>query len=457
LDSNRLSVAAWKIYLLMVVPATILLNLALPNFHAPDDYDHVKRAYTLFHEPFRAVTPEGRSSGAMIDTGLTAYIDAQIPLVKSTRRLTADQRLALARHDRIRWTGKQAFSEMPGALSFFPLLYAPQAMVLEIGYLSGANIEKSVRWARFANGFAGIALAAMGLYLLRGGQAIVLVLLLLPRTLLQFASNSADPILYGLALLIISLGLRTGRPGRLRSTLMGAALFISGTVRPPITALALTPAVQAIRERRWINLVLLTAACAVAALWMIAVYPSLTELRCGDLGRLSPKLRTFASQWPLLIGRAFDHRGLYYFISFVGHYGWGDGRIGMIGTPMPNWIYASAILLFGFALCQDLFSHFRLSAILRLSLVVAAACSVLLTFFAMYVGCTNISQSVIEGVQGRYFVTVLFAIAPAISGLASGSEVRWPERSFWLLICAWVTACTATMIADSAHLYTGLR
>ena len=449
--------AAWKVYLCLIVPATILLNLTFPNFHAPDDYDHIKRAYTLFHAPFRAITPEGSSTGAMVDTGLTEYIEGQIPLVKSTRRLTAEQRLALERNTRIGWTGRQTFSEMPGALSYFPLLYAPQALMLEIGGLSGASVEISVLWARFANGVVGVALAAVGLYLLRGGQAIVLLSLLLPRTLLQFASNSTDPILYGLALIIISLGLRTGGSGRLRSSAIAVALFISGTVRPPIAALALTPAVQAIRERRWLNVALLSGACVAAAVWMIAVLPSVTDLRCGDLGGLGLKLRTFASQWPLLIGRTFDDRSLYYYISFVGHYGWGDGRIGTIGTPMPGWVYSSAILLFGIAFCQDLFSQFQLSALFRLSLLLGALCSVLLTFFAMYVGCTNVSRSVIGGVQGRYFVTPLFAIAPAIGGLASSGGIRWRQGLFWLLVFAWVAACTATMIANSTQLYVELR
>jgi Predicted membrane protein (DUF2142) len=456
-ERTRPSFAAWKIYLLVVVPATILLNLTFPNFHAPDDYDHVKRAYTLVHGPLRTITPEGRSSGALVDSGLAEYIDAQIPLVKSSSVLTSKQRLLLQAGHHIRWSGKQTFTEMPGALSYFPLLYAPQTAALELGRIVGASVEVSVFWARLANGLAGIVLAAIGLYLLRGGQAIVLFLLLLPRTLLQFASNSADPILYGLALIIVALGVRAAGSDRLRSGLIAAALFISGAVRPPIAALALTPAVQAVRERRWLNLAVLGGGCAGAAIWVLTVLSSIADLRCGNLGEAAPKLQTFALRWPQLVGQSFGDHAVYYYVSFIGHYGWGDGRTGIIGTPMPSWVYLTALPLFAAAACRDLLAPVRLPAILRISLLLSAFFSVLLTFLAMYVGCTASGQSVIGGVQGRYFVTALFAVGLAIGGLLSGHRSLNLDRPYLTLITVWSLACTATMLINSAQLYGSLR
>jgi len=447
------SFAAWKIYLLVVVPATILLNLTFPNFHAPDDYDHVKRAYTLDHAPFRVITPEGRSSGALVDSGLSEYIDAEAPLVKSGAALTSEQRLQLRQNRSIKWSGKPSFSEMPGALSYFPLLYAPQTAALEVGRRVGATVETSVLWARLANGFAGIVLAGIGLYFLRGGQAIVLFLLLLPRTLLQFASNSADPILYGLALVIVAVGLKTAGSARIRSSAVGAALFVAAAVRPPIAALALAPAVQALRNRQWLNFALLSAGCGAAAVWMLTILPSITEQRCGDLGKVGPKLQTFAFHWPQLIGNSFVDRGLYYYVSFIGHYGWGDGRIGMAGAPMPMWLYGTALALFAFAVWKDLVSPFKLPAILRVSLVLSAAFSLLLTFLAMYVGCTAFGRPVIDGVQGRYFVTVLFALAPAVSGLLSRHSSGNLERPYLTSIAAWSLASIAVMLINSAQLY----
>ncbi|MDB5693444.1 MAG: Protein of unknown function rane, partial [Alphaproteobacteria bacterium] len=233
--SRRLGPAL--LYLALALPATLILSFFFINFHAPDDYDHVKRAYTLIHEPFRAITPPGHSTGAMIDTGLADYVSAKRPVsVLSERPLPQAEAAAFRSAPEMRWSAEERFSELPGAMSYFPALYAPQALALELGRRTGATVEESVLWARLANGLVAIALAALGLRLLPFGHSLVLVLLLLPRTLLQFASNSADPILYGLALIVIAMGLqRTGRfKPVVHNGLAAGAIFIAASVRPPL-------------------------------------------------------------------------------------------------------------------------------------------------------------------------------------------------------------------------------
>ena len=49
----------------------------------------------------------------------------------------------------------------------------------------------------------------------------------------------------------------------------------------------------------------MASACAAAAIWMVAVLPSITDQRCGDLGSVVPKLQTFALHWPQFLGRTF--------------------------------------------------------------------------------------------------------------------------------------------------------
>lgn len=442
---------AMIVYLCLVVPITILLNIAFVNFHAPDDYDHVKRAYTLLHDPLHMLTPAGRSTGAMIDRGLDQYIDGQTPIILHGVRHTANGRRAYEQNQHIGWTGTQTFSEMPGALAYFPLLYAPQALMLKFGELTGATVAHSVLWARIANGFTAIALAALGLYLLRGGQALALLMLLLPRTLLQFASNSADPILYGLALIIVAQGLRVAEGGRIRALGFAAAIFVSATVRPPIAALAFPGAMGVLRRRRWAAIALTVGACGAAVLWVATRTPLIVDHRCAALGSLAPRVETFAFDWPLLIGRTLSERSLYFYASFVGHYGWSDAMRGQIANPLPLWIYLSALPLLCFGLWQDLAARVAVDPIIRLSLAAGAVGSLLLTFFAMYVACTGASQPIIVGIQGRYFVPAVFALAPALAGLARG-RTSWP-RVYHGLLAIWVIACTTTMIADAFRFY----
>ena len=442
--------AALVVYLFLVVPITILLNLSFVNLHSSDDSDHVKRAYTLIHAPFRTVTPPGRSTGAMIDNGLARYIDAQNPIVMHGAQGNTDRQ---ANDDSVRidWEGTQKFSEMPGAMDYFPLLYAPQGLMLELGRFSGASVAKSVLWARFANGFAGIILAAFGLYLLRAGRSLALILLLLPRTLLQFASNSADPVLYGLSLIIIALGLRMADSRALGSLGLAAATFIAASVRPPVAALTLPGLTEAFRRRRWLSAGLIVGSCGAAALWAASIVTQVHDLRCPAVGSLPPRLATFALHWPALIGRTLEERSTYLYASFIGHYGWGDALGGQIATPLPMWMYLTAPALLCLALWQDLVARTTLDTPMRLSLALGASGSILLTFFAMYVACTVTTQPTIAGVQGRYFVPALFAFAAAIGGLAKGGP-SYP-RAYLVGLSVWVIACASTMIADAYRFY----
>ncbi len=88
----------------------------------------------------------------------------------------------------------------------------------------------------------------------------------------------------------------------------------------------------------------------------------------------------------------------------------------------------------------------------RLSLVLGAAGVVLITFMAMYVACREPMPTVINGVQGRYFVPALFAIAPAISGLAPSPRDRL-QGLFPILVGAWVAACVIGMSFAAQALY----
>jgi Predicted membrane protein (DUF2142) len=444
------------LYLLLALPATLILCFALVNFHAPDDPDHLQRAYTLLHGPLVPITPGGRSSGAMIDSGLTDYGAAQRPVVPlSQRPVTAGEAAAFRAAPSLRWSGEARFSEMPGAMSYFPVLYAPQALALEAGRLSGASVATSVLWARLANGLVAIALAALGLRLLPAGHSLVLVLLLLPRTLLQFASNSADPILYGLALIVIALGLQRARGLNplVQGGLAAAAAFVAGAVRPPLAALAFTPALRAARQRQWAGLALLGAGVAAAALWTLALVGQVVDLRCGgEGGPIGARLAAFATEWPFLIGHSFVARGAFYFLSFVGHYGWGDGPRGLIDHPLPMWMYVSAAAVLVVALRNDVRTAAPIDRAERLSLVAGAAAAVLVTFLAMYVACRTPEATVIAGVQGRYFVPAMFAVAVAAGGLAPSARDRLVAL-FPVLLTGWASACVAAMAWQAQSLY----
>ena len=66
-----------RFYLLIVSPILLALNFVFVPFHAPDDYDHVKRAYTLAHGSVWPTAQFGKSSGGYIDAGLSQLVEVK--------------------------------------------------------------------------------------------------------------------------------------------------------------------------------------------------------------------------------------------------------------------------------------------------------------------------------------------------------------------------------------------
>jgi hypothetical protein len=439
--------------LLLAIPSLALLTLAFPNFHAPDDPDHFKRSYTLLDRPFDIVTPEGRLSGAMIDSGLKRYSEEQFRIAVRPDRDRPSTEVAQNPYQEISWTNRTEFAEMPGAISYLPLLYAPQAAAIVVGRSLNLTVADTVLLGRIANTLAAVSLTWLALFLLPQGHALVLALLYLPRTMLQYASNSPDPLLFALTILIVAIALRADLHRRALPLVMSAALFLAAAVRPPLAALALLPIGLSLLQRRFRAALPATAAAIVAASWTIWVLPQIVDDRCGgDKGSLIGKAIAFATDLPALLGASFAAHGKFYYYSLIAHYGYGEGPSGVLASMMPGPVYSVAALLIAWAIRFDLAEGIRLPLVTKALLALSTTLMILLTFLAMYVACTAAGSNVIKGVQGRYIITALLTMAPVLGGILSRDRA-WPLRPFVIALAVWVGTCVTIMIAAVPGLY----
>jgi hypothetical protein len=446
-----------KLYLLLVLPILLALNVIFPAFHAPDDYDHVKRASTLISGEWRPVTLPGRSSGGMIDSGLISYIDAQRPVIAIRNRpLSSEQQAGYRSDDRIYWSGHLQYSEAPGAMSYMPALYVPQALALKLARAVGASVATSVFFARLANGLVGAMLVAIGLRLLPLGHSLVLATMLLPKSLLLFASNSADPILFGATITLVALAIRNWKAPSLQTrTAIWAAIlcFIAGAVRPPLIMLSVPFLLKALRTRSWLSLGLIIVSILAVMSWFAMTLPFVVDLRCGALGSSAAKAVNFALNGPILIWRSIAERYVYYFASFIGELGWGNGPASYLDKPLPLWTYTAAVTMIGLAGLHDRTGSRGLSTGLRSMLFIVAIAMTIMVFFAMYAGCTGALQATIGGVQGRYFIPSVVAIAPAIARMPVDRPGSWTSLFFPGALALWCIANFATLCIEGHELY----
>ena len=416
---------ASRLYLLLVLPMLVALNLVFVPFHAPDDYDHVKRAYSVAHGGLWPVNEAGRMSGGYVDSSLVDMIEAQKPAVFGWPR-QGQLQLGQSPSDappKVRnrpWSGQQIYSEFPGASSYLPLVYLPQAAALRMGEAFSLSVEHSVLAARLVNGAAAVGLTAAALATLPFGTGVALLVLLLPKTLLQFASNSADPMLHALTLAILAFAgraLMQRRTLRIRHFLLiASALLVLSGARPPMAALALLPLWLAWRQRSILAAAILIVPVLGAAAWFGLVMPMIVDTRCGPTGSLGDKVVDFLVRGPVLVARSIWWYKKYYLASFIGELGWGSGPRSEVNS-LPFAVYVAAAAAAPIALIRDMSAPAGPPRSWRIVLLAAAAAIVAGIFLVMHMGCTPPARPTIVGVQGRYFVPSVLLGAAAVSGV----------------------------------------
>ena len=203
-----------RLYLLLVTPMLLALNLVFVPFHAPDDYDHVKRAYTLAHFEIWPANLPGHSSGGYIQFGPRS--NDQRPKARNLQlapcgdSAASDRRASRNAHWATVVREKKVYSQFPGAASYLPLIYAPQAVALAVGELLHATVEDSVLAARVVNGATAVMIVFLCLaYAPYGKNFRSFSSFSFLKSLSQFASNSADPMLLALTLVIVVLVARS--------------------------------------------------------------------------------------------------------------------------------------------------------------------------------------------------------------------------------------------------------
>ena len=439
----------------------LVLSTLTPPLQSPDEGSHLARAYLLTNGDFFLDKQDGvGNSGGRVDLGWVVFNGAfsRFPFTPAQKLSAAD--IAQARS--IKHHGTRVFVEVPGVGYYFPLIYLPQAAALFIGERLDFSIHRTYKLARFLALAAtvGLLFAALRLYPV---NPLALGLLVLPMSLFQSASCSMDAITYGVATLALCLFMKVremGEEAPERYFLgLAALLFLLGTTRLHMfPLLSLLPAAYFFTRRKR-HLVVSFGVIAGVLAWTLAAAVLTADTRIvqgaskGGIALyyvLSPA--SFARVLIDTLG-SFDIINFYY-QSFIGNLGWLD-------TPLHGAQYSILFLLLallGLSAINSAFlrRHWRLS----LFLLGNVALSVLLTFFALLTTWTPHPATVIEGVQGRYFMlpalVLAFALGPAGNSAASGGRVVFSARSAagWLLLSLFALySLTVTVETLAARYY----
>jgi uncharacterized membrane protein len=407
----------WPLFCLAILAVAYLLSVIVPPFQAPDEFDHVKRAYMFSHGQILLKSKNGSPSGGKVDTGLLEYMDRFVPLKgNANRKLSSDESVQASG---IHWAHKSSFETPVGTAYYFPVMYAPQALGLALGKATGLTVDHSYRLARF------LALAAcLGMlflaFRLYPPPTLVLAILALPMNLFLLSSAALDGLATCTAVLALSSFMRLIEQGRLSRTLLYTltiSIALVAACRANMLPLLLLPFVAwwNVRDRR------LLIAASVVTVFVLAwtlftikftVYPP-GPRNIDQAGKL---LSYLLHPWEFLriVYATLTNASIvsFYAVSFIGVLGWLDAPF---TTPI---YYALGSLLIGVFVFSFSLRPLSAHGWIRGLMAVCAVGAVLLTFLALLVQWTVGPATTVDGVQGRYFMIPAMTLVYALFGEA---------------------------------------
>jgi hypothetical protein len=440
------------VFLALVGPLCLFLALAVPPGEVPDEPAHAARADSLRHGEVL-----GHRHGDIAVGGATvaaAGVTADRTLVATTFSLTpgplAGKHMTRARWEalgRLPWDARPGFVYAPNTAVYVPVFYLPAALGLELGRLAGGGPLRALLRARLVNAVTFLGLGALALGLARAGRGLLFLTLSLPMTVWLAGSVSPDGLLIATAALAAAALTRTGDGARWPVGLAAAGIALMGAAKPCYLPMALALLAAPDRlgrpwlDRRRLLFVVAVAlpglAWAAVAALLVAVPFTRAPYLPGPLWPGDPA-RVFASTdvgAQLLVLARGPWRLLTLPVASL----WGGLRVqammtaGVLGTldlVLPSLWYQAAGLAALAAAGADWLRGAECGRGVgwagAAAIALGVAGSVQAIYLLQYLSWTPVGATLIEGVQGRYFLPLLPFVGVA---LAASRRAPWPRAA----------------------------
>lgn len=433
----------------LIIVGTIL-SAIIPPFQSPDEFDHVKRAYLLSKGQFILATPPNSNSGGYIDDGLLGYMDAFTHLPFQGKHTVDREDIAKAAQSS--WQKTTSFSAAPGTGYYFPLVYLPQAIGLSVGEALDLTVDKSYRLARLLSLTLSIAIIVLAARVYPT-NFLTLALLAMPMTIFQMVSASLDGTTTALAILCISLFMRAmdrdmDHP-RWMSWLLPVALLLLVTSRTHLLPMVAIPLALFIARRKTMDLVTFAVLSILSLAWLYIAVRYTIDLRVTRAHTTGYLIAYYLARpgafFSLIWASLTDSElRLYYQQTFVGVLGWLD-------LKFQSWFYQLSILFC--VLMAALSVHWktiRQDWQVRGWLLGFAALAALLVFFLLLVTWTPHPATVVQGVQGRYFLIPFIMVGYALKGQDDASS---PKRRLLALPALYLYVLVLSVVGPQELVY----
>jgi uncharacterized membrane protein len=404
-----------KLFVVLSLSLGIIMVFIFPPFDHLDELEHYYRAYEV---------SEGKMINQVVDGQLGNYIPTSLINTVNKVRYIHQKGYEYKIVD-------EAFSMKlnPDDRTFYrnyasiysPILYIPQALGIIISRIFNAAPITMLYLGRLFNFLAYVSLIYYSLKILPFKKHLMLIIALLPMTLIQASSLSADALVISFSFLFVSTVLRIGY-GKEVTTVSGKNIFllivvgmfmsISKPVYVPLLLLVfIIPYHKFGTKKIYFRKVFSILVCCVLPM-IIWNMLNLTNISVPDVRGgegISP-----SDQVHFVLTHPFRYIKVIY--DTILNYG-SLQFLAMLGKAVTNYGYSlSPIIVFGFVFLLFFASipnrsyleeeAVRLQLIKKALLVLIISTVLVLTYTALYTGFTSVGGSLINGIQGRYFLPI---------------------------------------------------
>lgn len=426
-----------RIYLLFALVLGSLFAVVTPPGGVPDEPAHLAKIILVENGQW-----VGGHEGAVLDPPLSNLLGPFDGFLNpSTQFETAE----VLEHASAPLQCRPAKEDFTGsAASYSPTMYTVGAVLLNLSCRADASVGTFFYAARLLNLLLSVTLTFFALRAAGPLSWPIAMFALLPMSLFEQASLTADSMTLGLGFLVTGLhaGLASGHLQRTRR--LELAIFVASL------ALALAKPGAA-----WLCAgFLLTwpayrphARCFAAMCFILILVPWILHAtwvlwssqygipRVGiDVGANVNALTEQPSRIAMLVWNTFTgDEGEFLYMSVVGRLGWLD-------VVMPHWAYSMGYLVLGASLLMKGDAVRDLPMFTKPVALLLGLGAVLIPVAPMYLYWTTQSAEAVQGLQGRYFIPMLAFVACWVAWRAASVRFAVALFSFLVLLVINVTA-----------------
>ncbi|MGZ7208889.1 MAG: DUF2142 domain-containing protein [Methanobacterium sp.] len=390
----------------------ICFLFATPALQVPDEYEHFYRALYV---------SEGHMLPEKVGNMSGVYIPESVQFTASTIfqewfdfTKDRDNKINLTSLLNIRFTSQnRVFEDISriAVITYSPVPYIPSAFAITIGKIFNLPPIVLIFLGRLANLLSWVFLTYLAIRIIPVHKWVLLMIGLIPMTLFEVASLSADSLILGLSFIIVAIFFKFAFDDNKKRInkkdvyiLFILLLLLSLSKQIYFVLLFLIFLIPNEKFGGRKNMFLITGFLFVSIIlvsggWNLLVkdlyVPIVPQISISSQIAyiLGDPLR-----FPYALLKTFYYRGFSYQLLFVGNF--------LLDIPLPMWWIGFYVLsIIPVALMdKSMVSINRIQKVISLLIFIIVF---LLVCAFVYVSWTVVGQNIIDGIQGRYFIPIL--------------------------------------------------